>query len=124
MNFELMTVAQEATEVIYMAAPNSAPQLNFTVPDELVDFARLVAAFAGLFWVIYLLLRNIAPGGRGGGQGFQAMMGQGMSTSKIILAIVGIVCLMDVNYLISITNFLLDQLWGLKDLVESGDLVK
>lgn len=124
MNYELMSVAQESAEIMYMAASNSAPQLSIEFDDSLVDFARLVSAFAGLFWVGYLLLRNIFPGGRGGGQGFQAMMGQGMSSTKILLAIIGIVCLMDINYLIDISNFLLEQLWGLAEMFQKGDLVK
>lgn len=121
MNYELMTLAQEST--MYLAA-NDAPQLTLKIDDALVDFARLVSAFAGLFWVGYLLLRNIFPGGRGGGQGFQAMMGQGMSASKILLAIVGVVCLMDINYLVHMTNFLLNQLWSLAETFQKGDLVK
>lgn len=115
----------QAGDVLLLAATstNRAPQLGLVFGDSIVEAARIIAAFAGLIWVFYLLLRNIMPGGRGG-QGMQAMMGQGMSSMKVLLAVVGIICLMDINYMIDITNFLLKQLWDVKEMIGSGKILK
>lgn len=108
--------------VMVLAAADGAPQMDITFSDDVVSACRAISSIAALCWVIYALGRNILPGGRGGGQGMQMMMGQQSSGMKILLAVVGVMMFMDVNLFISVTNFVLEQLWALKDMLADGDL--
>lgn len=112
MNQDLFILAQ--------GSESSAPELDMEFSDDTVNLARTVATLVGLVWVVYIVFRGIMPGGQGG-RGMQAMMGNGMSGGKIAMAVIGIICLMDINYLVSITNFILAQIWNIKDSLASGD---
>lgn len=110
------SVVQTGMDTLIMAA--GAPQLDMNFEDDIVDMGRKGAGLITLIWVVVVIGKSILPG-RGGG-GMQAMMGGGGGGGKVAMAVIGIVCLMDLNITVDMVNFLLEQMWSLKDTFLGG----
>lgn len=89
--------------------------LNIQFDPKLVDFCKKVAGFLVLAWVAYLLGKNLLPGGRGGGM--QSMMGGGGGGGKVFMAMLGIICLLDIQVTVDIANFIIGQMIAIKNSV-------
>lgn len=110
---DTLMMAQDQAMVLAQAGGNV---LNIQFDQKLVDFCRNVAGFLVLAWIFFLIGNNILPS-KGGGGGMQAMMGGGGGGGKIFMALIGIICLLDIQITVNITNFVLEQLISFKNSV-------
>lgn len=109
---DTLMMAQDQAMVLAQGGGNV---LNIQFDQKLVDFCKKLAGFLVLAWIAYLLGTNLLPS-KGGG-GMQAMMGGGGGGGKIFLALVGIICLLDIQITVNIANFVIEQLISFKNSV-------
>lgn len=109
---DTLMMAQDQAMVLAQGGGNV---LNIQFDQKLVDFCKKLAGFLVLAWIFFLVGTNLLPS-KGGG-GMQAMMGGGGGGGKIFVALVGIICLLDIQITVNIANFVIEQLISLKNSV-------
>lgn len=110
---DTLMMAQDQAMVLAQAGGNI---LNIQFDPKLVDFCKKLAGFLVLAWIAFLLGSNVLPS-KGGGGGMQSMMGGGGGGGKIFMALIGIICLLDIQITVNIANFIIQQLIAFKDSV-------
>lgn len=87
-----------------VAAEYVAPQINFTISQNLQTGARKLAFFLAVCWLIYLAAQVAIPSRRGG-------MNNG-GAGKMLLAAIPILFLLDLNLLKTFANWILQIIWN------------